>query len=288
MLRSNLAPISGGEVRGGMGFGAGAGYAYHFNPQMSLRTGLELNSYSGTSYAATINGYSTITIPAEWDWKLDYSFDFLSSVKNYSVVQTSLYLQVPLLFGYEDAMPWLDWVTWYAHGGVKLGYSIFGSSKATADSIRLIGNFSETGSELGNDPNPDEQTEAIKKWLALGSYNNSTQRTTQSFGFSSAGYLEVGVKQKLMQQYSLYVGIFGEYSMYSAVGVARKDMYEYEALPSTDTYYKIHYTPASHTSSNQSRTFYPMSFGLTLRLSFDTKRQEPSNNRMLQMRYLDF
>jgi hypothetical protein len=289
MLRSSLAPLANGEIRGGMGFGGGAGYAYHFNQRMSLRTGLEMNSYSGTSYVNTINESSIVNIPTqEWDWwEAETHFEFQSHVKNYTVQQTSVYLQVPLLFGYEDVMPWVDWVTWYAHGGFKLGYSLFGSSNATVDSMIWSGDFPQALVTMGG--NPDD-AESLRTSLGLGTYSNYSQRQFPNFGFSSAAYLEVGVKQKLVQQYSLYVGIFGEYSLYSAVGSLGRNMYEYEPSAENEnaSFFNIQYTPASHTSTNGSRTFYPMSFGITVRFSFDTRRPEPSNNRMLQMRYLDF
>jgi hypothetical protein len=286
VLRSNLAPLANGEIRGGMGFGGGAGYAYHFNQQMSLRTGLEMNSYSGTSYVSTINGKSIVDIPQEWGWwERETRFEFLSHIRSYSVLQTSVYLQVPLMFGYEDVMPWVDWVTWYAHGGFKFGYSLFGSSNATADSTKLSGYFPQASVTI--DDNYDE--DGLRTLLGLGSYSNYSQQQFSSFGFNSAAYLEVGVKQKLVQQYSLYVGIFGEYNLYSIIGSPSENMYEYEPLPEGENgnFFNIHYTPASHTSSNSNRMFYPLSFGITVRLSFDTRRPDPSNNRMLQMRYLD-
>ncbi|MDR0566186.1 MAG: hypothetical protein LBG47_03995 [Prevotellaceae bacterium] len=292
MLRSSVAPLTGGETRGGMGFGVGAGYAYHLNQQMSLRTGLEVNSYNGTSYVNNIQELSTVNIPsAAWSWKGDNWFQLNAQITNYTVQQSAVYLHVPLLFGYEDALPWVDWITWYSCGGAKLGYSLSGRSTSKAD-LSLLADFEGTAFDYTIKGDNTEGGKVLKDWLGWGDFAGHADRSALNLGFSSVAYLEAGLKQKLAQQYSLYVGIFGEYSLYSSIaGSVSQQMYEYKPLEVADEYnrfYHLQYTPASHTTSNRSRTFYPMSFGITLRVSFDTRRPEPSNNRMLQMRYLDF
>jgi hypothetical protein len=287
MLRSNLAPLTGGEARGGIGFGGGAGYAYHLNKKMSLWTGLEVNSYSGSSYVGHLSETSSVNFAEKWSDEMFYmpegenkQFGFDLNAIGYTVQQSAVYLQLPLLFGYEDAVPWTDWVTWYSRGGFKVGYSLSGTSQSEVDSLRLEGNFRKSfGYPL------DE----VKDLMGFGSYTDHHQNAPMKLGFSSIAYLEVGVKQRLAQQYNLYIGVFGEYSLYSVIKGAINDyMYEYEPVADNYNLYNLHYTPASHTTSNQSKKFYPMSFGIAVRFSFDTKRPDQSNNRMLQMRYLDF
>lgn len=276
---SSLAPLSNGDARGGIGFGGGAGYSYYLTPQLSLRTGLEVNRYAGSSYLEEIKETSTVPIPEEWLWRGDKSFELRSCFSGYRVRQSAWYVQVPLLGFYEAPLPWMEWMSWYAGGGFKLGYSLTGKSSAQVDSINVEGFFSYEGYSIDD----------IKELLGFGSYLNERQNATLKLGFSATGYVEVGVKQTLMEHCHLYCGIFGEYSLYSAVtDAANPHIYEYEALPLSDgKYYSIRYTPASHTSGSAGRTFYPMSFGLTVRLSFDTKPAKVSNKRMLQMRYID-
>lgn len=293
---SNIAPLTSGETRGALGWGGGVGYAYYINQKMSLRTGLEVNFYRGTSLLSTIADSSTVAIPDSWDWQKRWDddddvkdadeFTFNYHVAGYSVQHSALYFHIPLLFGYEDKLPWMDWLTWYAHGGFKLGYSIFGNSNAQMDSVKMFGSFPYYGYQI---PSDDDPLPGLADLMGFRTYPGYRQQTSLKLGFSSTFYLEVGVKQKLAQQYSLYVGIFGEYSLYSAtVGSSQENMFRYEPLPGwDDNLYKIHYTPASQLPKYRSRTLYPMSFGMTVRFSFDTKRQAPSNSRMLRMRYLD-
>jgi hypothetical protein len=280
MLWSSLAPLPGSNVRTGIGFGGGAGYIYHFNDRISFRTGLEVNRYAGASFIEKRNESSTIIIPEEWFWMGDKFFELNSHISGYSVQHSALYVQAPLLFGYEEEVPKTEWLSWYVSGGVKLGYSPNGKSSAQIDSLSTKGLFDYEGYPM----------EDMKQLLGFGTYLNEHRQAALNLGFSATGYLEVGLKQQLAANYNLYVGIFGEYSLYSAIaGDIHPHMYEYEAQHlSSGSYYKLHYAPASHVAGISSKTSYPMAFGVTVRLSFDTKQAKPSNKRMLQMRYLDF
>ena len=282
-FRSSFAPLSAGEARGELGFGGGMGYACHFSRQVSFRTGLEMNSYSGTSYVSTISEASTVGIPKEaWGWQGEVDwFELKATLTDYSVLQSTLYLQVPLLLGYENALTWTENMTWYANGGVKLSYSLFRSSRASAGSLTLFGDFEE---EYGY---PIYNAEV----LGFGTAGYE-QQSSPNFGFGCIGYLEVGLKQQLTQQYGLYAGVFGEYSLYSAVGGAATKMFSYipETSSTSNRFYSIRYTPASHASTNPSRSFYPLSFGITLRFSLDVggRKAKRRNDRIFELRYLDF
>ena len=280
VLWSTLAPLRNGDARGKIGFGGAAGYSYHFNPQLSIRTGLEVNRYSGSSLVTEINETATVIIPDGWLWTGNKSFEQRSHFGGYFVQQSAWYLQVPLLFFYAAPLPWTEWLSWYAGGGFKVGYSLTGKSSARIDSLNIEGFFSYEGYSIDD----------IKNLLGFGGYTNKHHDATLKLGFSATGYVEVGLKQTLMDSYHFYCGIFGEYSLYSAVtGATSPRMYEYEALTPLDgAYYNIRYTPASHISGATSRTFYPMAFGVTIRFGFDTKRATSGNNRMLQMRYMEF
>jgi hypothetical protein len=290
VLRTNLAPLASGDVRGGMGFGGGAGYAYHFNSNVSFWTGVEVNTYNGNSHLSKITEASKFSTNAWEDWDKEKELDFNADIKNYSVQQSAMYLQLPLMLGVEGSIGGLEWLSWYTRGGFKLGYSISGQSKAVADSVYLGAKSDFYGVTLGGVPITTE--DGLKTLLAFGNYSSFPEDASSALGlgFSSIAYLEVGVKQALASHVGLYIGIFGEYSLYSAIsGATSERMYEYEAQSvKGDKLYKLTYTPASHTALYQSKTSFPMSFGITLRFSFDTKRGEDSNNRMLQMRFLDF
>jgi hypothetical protein len=263
-----------------MGFGGGAGYIYHFNDRISVRTGLNFNRYSGASFIEKRNETSTVIIPEEWLWLGDKFFELRSHISGYSVRHSALYVQAPLLFGYEAEMPWAEWLSWYVSGGVELGYSLTGKSSARIDTLSMNGFFDYEGYPM----------EDVKQLLGFGSYLGEQPQAALNLGFSAIGYLEVGLKQRLAEHYSIYIGIFGEYSLYSAVaGGIHPRIYEYEAQhPSSGSYYKLRYTPASHVAGISSKTSYPMAFGVTIRFSFDTMREKPVNRRMLQMHYLDF
>jgi hypothetical protein len=280
VLWSSLAPLRNGDARGGIGFGGEAGYIYHLNSQMSLRTGLEVNRYSGSSSLSELKEVSTVLIPEDWLWTGDNSFELRSHFLGYLVQHSAWYLQIPLLFVYEASLPWTEWLRWYAGGGLKVGYSLTGKSSAKIDSVNIEGFFSYEGYSIDD----------IKELLGFGSYLNENRSSSLKLGFSATAYVEVGLKQTLTENYNLYCGIFGEYSLYSAVtNATHPHMYEYRATsPSSGSYYNILYTPASHISGASSRTLYPMAFGVTVRMSFDTSRAKVSNKRMLQMRYLDF
>lgn len=280
MLWSSLAPLSGGDARNKIGFGGGASYIYHFNNQLSFHSGLEATLYGGNSHLGDISELSTVIIPEEWLWKGDQSFELRSHFSSYAVQHSAVYLQMPLLVGYERTLPQMEWLSWYVTGGFRLGLPLWGESSAQMDNITMEGYFDYE----------DYPIDDIKNLLGFGSYPSEHRSAALELGFSATSYLELGLKQKLMEGYNLYIGIFGEYSLYSALGGnTRSHIYEYEALPfSTGSYYRIRYTPASHVTGTYSRTFYPMAFGITLRFGIEINRMKFTNTRMLQMRYMDF
>ncbi|MDR2814083.1 MAG: outer membrane beta-barrel protein [Prevotellaceae bacterium] len=277
---SSPAPLLGGDARSETGFGGGAGYIYHFNSRFNLRTGLEVNHYKGTSRIGEVKEQSTVGISEEWFWTGDKSFEFRSYFSGYLAEHSVLYLQTPLLFGYEAALPWMEGMSWYVNGGFKLGYSLRGNSNALIDSINTEGFFDYQ----------DYSMDDIKNLLGFGSYRNERRQAVLNLGFSATGYVEAGLKQTLAQRYNFYFGIFGEYSLYSAIrGATHPRMYEYEAQHTPDKkYYELRYTPASHVSGISSKTFYPMAFGVAIRFGFGIKRGKVVNNRMIQMHHEGF
>ncbi|MDR3188843.1 MAG: hypothetical protein LBT94_06635 [Prevotellaceae bacterium] len=280
VLRSSLAPLTNGTAYGGMGFGGGAGYAYHFNAHLSFWTGAEVNIYNGNSLVSNISEESKVDVGDKWEWQTDdKTLNFNTDIKNYNVKQSAMYVQIPLMLGYEGAFPWMDWLKWYTRGGFKVGYSISGTSSASADSAHMSGKSLHYG---------DYSLE--NEFLGFGAMADCPDASTPlNLGVSGIGYFELGVKQTLASHLGLYIGIFGEYSLYSAIsGATSERIYDYEPQTVEDGFYKLTYTPASHTTTYQSKKLFPMSFGITLRFSFDTKRDGNSNNRMLQMRFLDF
>jgi hypothetical protein len=294
MLRSSIAPVEAENNRWGMGFGGGAGYACHFSPNLSFRTGLNVSYYRSTTGMAGINDSLLTTIPDELGWwselipkPVDNANDFIlySSMNEYVAQQSALYVQIPLLVEYQSMFQSVKHLGWYVAGGAKLGYAITGHSDADIKDLTTTAKLVYQGIMI------DEPKE-----LGFGVEVNENVISKLDLGFQAIGYLEVGFKQQLTDKYTLYAGVFGEYCLYSMVGSAAPSMLEYEMLPVSVEQllegakaYRFRYNPSANVTGSSVKTSYPLSFGITVRLGFSfSKRARQRNDQLFNVRYFQF
>ncbi|MDR1343703.1 MAG: PorT family protein [Prevotellaceae bacterium] len=292
MLASSLAPVPSQNNRLSIGFGGGLAYSWHFNDVMAIRTGLQGNYYRSTTAMSALKETSRILFPEEWNWGAselyDY-FDFTSNLETYTAQQSTLYLQVPVLFEYLGAFtPNNTYLGWYLSAGFKVGYAIMGSSNASFKGLKTSVLLGEEGVDIGEDSKLQD--------LGWGIKIDNSVTSPLDMGFSSIAYLEAGFTQQLTTRHILYAGVFGEYSIYSVVGSASSVMLEYEprrvdvaTLGDGEVAYQFRYHPAANVSANNVKSNYFLSFGITVRigLSFN-KRTVRRNERLFNVRYFQY
>jgi hypothetical protein len=275
MHRSSLAPVAAEDNRWGLGGGGGVGYSLRFTPSLSFRTGLHANYYRGVAGASSVSESSDHAFP-DWWWGgasvSPNTFTLSKTIGSYLAQHSALYFQLPLLVELEPGFLDSKALRWYAAGGFKVGYALSGSSDADVKGVTstAVSHFE------------DATLDVMMLYFGFGDELNENVKGKLDLGFHTAACLEVGFKQQLTDKYFLYVGIFGEYNLYSAVGSGASTMLEYEMLPvsleeveSGADAYRLRYHPSANVAGNRVRHLYPLSFGVTVRIGFVFKKPPP-------------
>lgn len=293
MLSSSLAPVSSENNRWGMGLGGGLGYSCHFTHSLSLRTGMHVHYYRSTTGMEGINVQSPpMNFPDELEWwgtntspNPDGDFILDSKLDKYVAQQSAIYIQLPLLVEFESMFPNAVYLGWYAAGGAKVGYALAGYSDADMQGLT-------TSATLIYHNIPIE----APKELGFGVTVDESVKAKLDLGLQAVAYLEAGFKQKLTDKYTLYAGIFGEYSLYSITGSAAPTMLEYKMLPVNQSQleegasaYQFRYNPSANVTGSNVKTKFPLAFGITVRIGFAfSKRVRQRNDQLFNVRYFQF
>jgi hypothetical protein len=291
MLSSNLVPVSTEDNSMGMGFGGGFGYLWRINPSLNLRTGLNANYYRSTTGLTGFTETSPAAFPPEWWDGTDpkpttedaYNFTVESNLESYLAQQSALYLQLPLLLEFESMFQNAEYLGWYIAGGAKAGYAISGYSDADFQNLTTRANLAYQMVDGVDAP----------EFLGFGVTINENVKSKLDLGFQAVGYLELGFKQQLADKYALYAGFFGEYCLYSTVSAASQNMLEYKVLPEGWSQlgqggkaYQFRYNPSANVAGNSVKETYPLSFGITVRISYSlTTKPKERNERLFNVRY---
>ncbi|MDR0711536.1 MAG: outer membrane beta-barrel protein [Prevotellaceae bacterium] len=282
VLNASMAPVPSENNRFGIGFGGGLGYSWHINHSLSIRTGLNANYYRSTIGSEGITQTEYVEIPQEWDWGYGTGFTFEAELDKYLAQQSAFYVQLPLLVEFSSMFRGVKYLSWYAAGGVKMGYAVSGRSNAE------LYNLATTADLIYENVPVDDYPR-----LGIGTFEKEYSSATLDLGFQAIGYLELGFKQQLTEKHTLYAGFFGEYCLYNTINAARPSMLEYEPLPvvdgANDKLYQFRYNPLANVVSSGVKKTYPLAFGITIRLGYSLVRiPKQRNDRLFNVRYFQF
>jgi hypothetical protein len=260
------------KSKAGAGGGLQINYALHFNENMSFVTGISAR-YSESSY-----GFDNIKESSMQKWQVrskEESFMFNAVIEDYKETHRSMYIQVPVLFGYESSHPL---ARWYVNAGLSAQLSVW--SKYTSK----LGKLSTSGySEFCDGPlenYPD---------LGLSSGSNITVSAKPNMlRVTVNGSIETGAKISIGRGKWIYAGIFGEISVLKNSKSARGsvdatnsgvgNIIDYDFKPESNTF-TDHIGINSITNTKYSNGGRTYAFGAVVRIGLDfrTSRRVLSN-----------
>jgi hypothetical protein len=171
------------------GYQAGAGASYFFTDNISLRSGIELSTYS-TSY--TLSGTFT-------DAKISYDINSepynKRVIADYDSTVKVNYLTIPAVASYTSGKP--GKIGFYGEAGVKLSIPLTATSSES-------GNYATSG-VYSNPPSPRDSEE----FSAFGFYTKENINESDDIemkGMNLSAYGSIGVNLPLGYYQSLYIG----------------------------------------------------------------------------------
>jgi outer membrane protein OmpA-like peptidoglycan-associated protein len=236
----NYRPTFGKTVNG-FGGAFGVGYAYFFNRNWGLSSGLEYAFYQGKT---DLNGFAGTN--ATFDI-LDNPVIYNTGIEHYSEKQFAGLLNIPLSVLFQTG----NNQRFYASAGLKFGLPV--SAKYSG------GNAVLTASGYYPDYN---QTEIWQNDLGYGVFNLNEKKYRLDLGVSVMGTLETGVKWDTGIGTALYTGVYMDYGFNNALSssYSGKQLVEYNRNEPAK--------PVMNTVCVLANRFSPVSFGVKVKLAF--------------------
>ena len=187
----NFSPVTGSQSNG-FGGNIGLGYHYFFNPQLSLRTGVDFALFN-SKFNVKDDGYiehSYSTVDYE-----NTGFLFSSHVSDFQERQRAMMIQIPIMAQYNT-----NGLLYFA-AGAKVGIPVSGKY-TTEGNFFNSGRYSHENHVYREDP-----------WLGFGTFDNRDADGGLELGIAVFASLEAGARFMLKNRSNLYVGIFFDYGL---------------------------------------------------------------------------
>jgi hypothetical protein len=180
------------------GGGLQINYTLHFNQNVSLVFGV------AAKYCQSMYGFDMLDENDIQKWlppivSIEDKFLFNAEVRDYNETHNALYIQIPLLFGYETSDPLLRW---YVNIGAAAQFTAHGNYEARISRLTTYGYSEDYEGELKNIP-----------YLGFGTVEDIKVNGKPALKFTVNGYAETGMKISIGKSSWLYIGVFGEMSM---------------------------------------------------------------------------
>ncbi|MEO6177598.1 MAG: outer membrane beta-barrel protein [Flavobacterium circumlabens] len=177
----------------GNGFSAGLRYSYYLNEGLSIGIGAEYQSYQSDAKFQSIAGQYN-TVDAEND-----SFQFRYRATNLRENQKLGYINIPINIQFETP----GTTQLYLSAGAKVGFAINGSYESTIDNLTTSGYYPQYNVEL-----------FAPAFAGFASTNNiKVGKEDLDTEVSYSATFETGVKQKLSDKSSFYIGAYLDYGL---------------------------------------------------------------------------
>ncbi|MCL2289559.1 MAG: PorT family protein [Bacteroidetes bacterium] len=192
-----------GASSGGFSADAGMGFIAFFNSQWGIHTGAGFGLYN---VKAKVGNFKTIT-PKLVDCE-GYIYDLHTTLNNYSEIQKSIFLTVPLMLQFQTKQKHnRNWrkdkkSAFYVMAGAKALFLI------KNDYTSNIASFSNAAYY------PDfDNWIATLTTLGLGAFDNVSSEGTLSFNVLAMVALEAGMKWRIRKNLFLYSGVYFDYGL---------------------------------------------------------------------------
>ncbi len=231
---------SAGQVVPGNGISAGLRYSYYLNEGISIGIGAEYQTYRSDAKFAYLAGQYT-TIDAE-----NESFQFRYKVTQLREKQDLGYVNVPVTIQYENPGP----TKLYLAAGVKIGFAVSGKYETKMDNLTTSGYYPQYNVELFSP--------AFAGFASTDDIRASKQNLDTKTSYSAT--FETGLKQKVGNRSSVYIGLYLDYGLNSIIDKnSNKNLVQYNPeLP-----VQLHYNSAL--TSSYATDVRLVSYGLKLR-----------------------
>ncbi|EIJ40454.1 hypothetical protein JoomaDRAFT_3514 [Galbibacter orientalis DSM 19592] len=201
-----------GKVNKRLGASFGFRYAYYLNNQWSLGLGVDYQSYNASASLGNVKAAYTTT-----DFENE-DFEFRYTAENYKEEQWLKYLNLPITAQYETLG---ENTRFYISAGTKLGFPLKGKYQTSANAITTSGYYSQYDAELF-DP----------AFAGFGTYGTQeTNKEELDIKLSYSAIIETGIKQKIAEHSSIYVGVYFDYGINSIIDSQdqTRQLVEYDA-----------------------------------------------------------
>ena len=200
--------INGASQSNGFGGSFGLGYHYFFSPYWAIGTGVDLALYNG-KYKMNSVTHKYMTA----DYKGDM-FELTSVATNFSENHKAMMLQIPLMVQYQTGS------IFYAAAGGKLALPINAKYDGSG-AFKNTGYFEHENKTYG--------LEEIDKWMGLWEYPGNKIDGDLDLKMAFLASLEAGVKLKLKNSLSLYIGAYFDYGLNNVVKSNNARFVDYKA-----------------------------------------------------------
>lgn len=251
----------GSHTEGGGGF-VGVGYQYYFSPNWGIGTGIEVSLLNAEMESPDLKSeYETVgpsyVGPNPTSSDINH-FLFTGNYKSISESQQAVYLNIPVMARYEYGLN----TRFYAAAGVKIGIPVRATFEQTAHKLITTGYYPYEGTTYTDLPQHGFTT-----------FEKRTKKGNLDLGVSVALSAEIGVKWKLTDITSFYMGVYCDYGV-NNVNKSKKNnpLLEYNHFtPSQPIQHSV--TQSYYLSGNQSTpilssSIRPIAGGLKIQLGF--------------------
>jgi hypothetical protein len=215
---SNLSyTLAGGDVSGGIGGGAGAGYTYNISVHFGITTGVGFALYGGKATSRVLSGQYNTPDDAGDDFRFSYS------VAGYEEKQSAAMVTIPLMLQYGTGGNSMSFVL---AGGVKLGLPMSAKTTITPGSITTSGHYAYENRTYTDLP----------QYGFVTDQSGSVTKSDIELGLTTILSLEAGLRFSLSDKLGLYTGLFLDYGLNSIQKINDRHVVEYQ--PSNPSQFK--------------------------------------------------
>lgn len=233
-------------VRGsGTGGTLGLGYNYSLNKQWSLKTGLELSTYSS---AASFSNYPS-SYPSNDG---QYDFDFRTIVSNYREKQGAKFLSIPLQAQFQSGL--LKRNLFYTAVGFKLALPLSADYNIENTEMKNSGFYPVWSGE-------EDLVLSTQKFMGFGAFKRKGLEAALDFKPACIAALEAGIKWQTRKTSSVYTAVYFDLGL-NDIKKGEKNLVQYNAQDPEN------FDNNSVLETDLTEKIRPMAFGLKLGFTF--------------------
>ncbi|MDR0714666.1 MAG: PorT family protein [Bacteroidales bacterium] len=228
------------------------GYNYFFNDIAGISTGIGLTLHR---WQSSIDQVSDRYLTGDGE----ESFEFRSSISNYTELQTAASLTVPLAFRWQYPLLSDSYLTYFAAGG-KVSFPFYSQYRTSGSTFTTSAWYPAYNALLES---PSSQ--------GLGAFTGEKQVSDLLLKPVFSLFVDVGMKWDIADQFSVYAGLYADYGLNNINREAGKPFLVYNPDKPADFIFnsvlEAQYTQEGKTGRFIRRT-NPVGAGIVIRIAF--------------------